>query len=484
MKLAQSPSCRRRVTASIAATAVTLGMLTVAVLGAANAEAKDDTNPDFGPNVTIIDPSMSADQINTALQGASNETDFSLNRHAVLFKPGTYGSATGAADPSTATGMIDSPVGFYESVQGLGASPDDVTINGNLRVGTATGDALSTFWRSVENVKINPIETDETAHTMRWNTSQASPLRRVDIAGNLDLQGGRAFGNELANIRVSGDVEPGHILKADSTQTNGEAQYFIRNSQIGGWDGDGVDDVLSGVTGAPPSDFANTGMTSLPSTPVSREAPFVYLDGTHYKVFVPSAKENTSGISWGTARSDGSSIPLRDFYIAQPAATAETLNYELGQGKNILFTPGVYYLDQPIQVTRPDTVIMGMGFASLTPTAGTAAIQVGNARGVSISSLTVDANAQNSDVLVQVGTHGVHRGSAGDPTTLSDVFVRVGGPWLGRATTSVEINQNNVIIDHAWLWRADHGTGVGWTSNIADHGLVVVTREVVDGEPA
>jgi hypothetical protein len=30
-----------------------------------------------------------------------------------------------------------------------------------------------------------------------------------------------------------------------------------------------------------------------------------------------------------------------------------------------------------------------------------------------------------------------------------------------------------VIVDHTWLWRADHGTGVGWTSNTAQNGLVV-----------
>ena len=35
------------------------------------------------------------------------------------------------------------------------------------------------------------------------------------------------------------------------------------------------------------------------------------------------------------------------------------------------------------------------------------------------------------------------------------------------------VNSNNVIGDHMWLWRADHGSGVGWTTNTADTGLVV-----------
>jgi hypothetical protein len=30
-----------------------------------------------------------------------------------------------------------------------------------------------------------------------------------------------------------------------------------------------------------------------------------------------------------------------------------------------------------------------------------------------------------------------------------------------------------VILDDIWAWRADHGNGVGWTSNTADTGVVV-----------
>jgi hypothetical protein len=37
----------------------------------------------------------------------------------------------------------------------------------------------------------------------------------------------------------------------------------------------------------------------------------------------------------------------------------------------------------------------------------------------------------------------------------------------------VTINANNVIGDNLWLWRADHGTGVGWTKNASNSGLVV-----------
>jgi hypothetical protein len=53
------------------------------------------------------------------------------------------------------------------------------------------------------------------------------------------------------------------------------------------------------------------------------------------------------------------------------------------------------------------------------------------------------------------------------------VFARIGGAGVGKATVSMEINSANVIVDHTWLWRADHGSAVGWTTNTARNGLVV-----------
>ncbi len=50
---------------------------------------------------------------------------------------------------------------------------------------------------------------------------------------------------------------------------------------------------------------------------------------------------------------------------------------------------------------------------------------------------------------------------------------RVGGAVAGLSDTSLKIDSNNVILDNIWAWRADHGNGVGWTVNVANHGVVV-----------
>lgn len=443
--------------------------------------------PDFGPNVTIFDPSMDVAAINSRLRALAAQSDgFDDARSAVYFKPGTYGSDAGRFHPATAQGHVDSPVGFMMTVQGLGAAPGAVTLNGNLRVGSPQTGALATFWRSLANLKINPIQADLPAFTMRWNTSQASSLRRVHVAGHLDLTGGVSFGSYVANSRVEGDLRFGAGWVQDrnppstGTVEGGPAQFMVRDGALGGVQGREVSLVFSGVEGAPATAFAPGDKTSLATTAVSRDAPFLYLDGTQYKVFVPAVARNTRGVHWGTVASDGVALPIGDFFIGRPEHSAATLNAALQDGKHLLLTPGVYRIDQPLRVRHANTVVLGMGLATLTPTQGTAAITVDDVTGVVLASLVVDANTTRSEVLVQVGSASGRAGDAANPSSLIDVYVRVGGPSAGRVGTAVVVQQNHVVIDHSWIWRGDHGNAgtTGWAINTADHALEVNGNDV------
>jgi hypothetical protein len=76
-------------------------------------------------------------------------------------------------------------------------------------------------------------------------------------------------------------------------------------------------------------------------------------------------------------------------------------------------------------------------------------------------------------VLLEVGPAGSKLSHAKNPIALHDVFFRVGGAGVGRAQVNLRINSNDTIVDHTWIWRADHGSGVGWTSNTSKNGLVV-----------
>ncbi len=188
------------------------------------------------------------------------------------------------------------------------------------------------------------------------------------------------------------------------------------------------------------------------------------------------------GTTWANGPAAGSSIGIEDFFIAKPTDSVSTINTALANGHHLLLTPGVYQLDRTIEVKRPDTVVLGIGFPTLVPDNGIVPMTVADVKGVKISGLLFDAGPVNSPVLLQVGSQHPATSQASDhnnwsdpndPTLIQDVFFRIGGAALGMATTSLEVNSDNTIIDDVWAWRADHGTGVGWTSNTADTGVVI-----------
>ncbi|MFD4948218.1 coagulation factor 5/8 type domain-containing protein [Streptomyces sp. NPDC058239] len=405
---------------------------------------------DLGPNVMVFDPSTPDIQAKVDDVFKRQESaQFGDGRYALLFKPGTYTN-------------INAQIGFYTSIAGLGLNPDDTTFNGDVTVdaGWFNGNATQNFWRSAENLALNPVNG-----TDRWAVSQAAPFRRMHVRGGLNLAPdgyGWASGGYIADSRIDGQVGP-----------YSQQQWYTRDSSVGGW-GNGVWNMtFSGVEGAPAQSFPEPPYTTLDTTPVSREKPFLYLDGDAYKVFVPAKRTNARGTSWGNGTPQGDSIPLDRFYVVKPGASAATINAAVQQGLHLLFTPGVYHVDRPIEIDRADTVVLGLGLATIVPDNGVTAIRVGDVDGVKLAGLLVDAGPVNSDRLIEVGPEGASAGHAANPTSLQDVFVRIGGAGPGRATTGIVVNSNDTIIDHSWLWRADHGEGVGWETNRADYGLRV-----------
>ncbi|MFE2346553.1 RICIN domain-containing protein [Kitasatospora cineracea] len=406
--------------------------------------------PDFGPNVAVFDPSTPAATIQAKLNAVFSQQEtnqFGAQRQALLFKPGSY--------------SVDANVGFYTQVAGLGLSPDDVTINGAVHAEADwfQGNATQNFWRSAENLSVNP-----TGGTDRWAVSQAAPYRRMHVRGNLQLDdGGWSSGGFIADSKIDGQVRSGS-----------QQQWLSRNAQWGSWTGSNWNMVFVGDVNAPANSFPNPPYTTVNQTPVVREKPFLYVDSAGaYQVFVPALRSNTSGTSWAGGAQPGSSLPIDRFFIVKPGASAADINAALAQGKNLLFTPGVYHLNQTLNINRADTVVLGLGLATLVPDNGVTAVNVADVDGVKLAGLLIDAGTVNSPVLMQLGAAGSSADHSADPTSLHDVFFRIGGAGVGKATQSLVVNSNNVIGDHMWLWRADHGSGVGWTSNTAANGLVV-----------
>ena len=141
-------------------------------------------------------------------------------------------------------------------------------------------------------------------------------------------------------------------------------------------------------------------------------------------------------------------------------------------------TPGIYDLTEPLQVTRTDAVILGLGYATLRPVKGTAAMSIANVDGVTVSGILFDAGEVRSGELLQVGSGLSQVRHGQDPVSLHDIFFRVGGAAVGKTDANLVINSNDVIVDHTWIWRADHGKGVGWTENESANGLIVHGSDV------
>lgn len=175
----------------------------------------------------------------------------------------------------------------------------------------------------------------------------------------------------------------------------------------------------------------------------------------------------------------GESLSLDQFYVVKPGATAATINAAVDQGLHLLFTPGIYHVDEAINVDRANTVVLGLGYATIIPDNGVTALKVGDVDGVRLAGLLIDAGTQNSETLVEIGEEGSSADHAANPTTVQDVFIRIGGAGPGKATTSLVVNSDDTIIDHTWIWRADHGEGVGWETNRADYGVQVNGDDVL-----
>jgi hypothetical protein len=427
-------------------------LLTSRAYGATAGVGASSAWPDLGPNVLVFDPSMPPAEIQAKIDKiyeAEQHSEFGSERYALLFLPGKY--------------TVDIPIGFYTEVIGLGTSPDSVEIDGNVHADASLphDNATCTFWRAFEGMSVVPA-----GGTMQWAVSQAAPFRRMHVRGDIVLnqKRGWASGGWIADSLIDGKVDSGT-----------QQQFISRNTEWGSWTGSNWNMVFVGVKNLPAGEWPEPPYTKVERTPVVKEKPFLVADTQgRWSVRVPALTKDSEGITWHSGETPGRSIPLSKFYIARAGTdTAATINAALGTGKDVLLTPGIYELKEPIRISRPDTILMGLGFATLKPISGQAAIETADVDGIDIAGLLIDAGPVESTVLVRIGPDQSKKRHEDNPICLHDVFFRVGGAGLGKAQVNLLINSSDTIIDHTWIWRADHGSGVGWQSNTSENGLVV-----------
>ena len=482
----------------VAVVAVAAAMLLGPLPGPAG--AAPEGTPDFGPNVFVFDPSMDTSEIQATFDTIweqQRDAEMGPGRYSLLFLPGEYGS-------------VDEPllgrVGYYTEVAGLGASPGDVQIHGKIEAYNRCFDApdrpnydlsnpdvqcfaLNNFWRTLSNLTINVRPVPNAAEPTDWFACEAGlPFNTwavsqagVDATRAAERVRGHPADVPLRRLPRAARLRQRRVHRRLTTRRRDQCAPTAvadPHSEIDFWSNAVWNQVFTGVVGAPddagyagcappapvqPSDpNICVPYTTLDTTPVSREKPYLFVDEQGgYNVRVPSAQRDSRGISWADGLTPGRTIPISDFFIADPGDSVQTINNQLAQGKHLILTPGTYNVANSIDVKRADTVVLGMGHATLRPVNGAIALTTADKAGIIIAGVTIDGGEVESPVLLQVGkkngNNGVPNTDPDNPVTLSDVYFRIGGPYVGKADISLEVNSDHVLIDHTWVWRADHG---------------------------
>lgn len=443
---------------------------------AATADTYPSDREIFGEKVLVFSPSDHPETVAARLRDIDHRLfgrEMSADRYAVLFRPGDY----------TAAGTVSVP--FYVQLAGLGKTPYEVSLaNVHTAPHLGEGNGTCTFWRSAENFSVKGPETYEEPLTFKWAVSQAAPMRRIYSQ--------RVMRSQWENGWVSGGYAADCVFDA-AAGSDHQQQWLYRNSVLAKGRGDFREEKYNycflGVELGDSADRASyvgpqarENVTFIPATPVIREKPFLFVgDDGRYKVFRPALRHDVAGVSY--TRDDmgpGEEIDLLDnFYIVKgDSVSAADINARLAEGRHILFTPGMYRLEEPLRVTHPNTIVMGIGWATLIPGENnpSTALEVADVDGVTVASLLFDAHF-SSETLLRVGDGKSAVRHTANPTLLADLFFRIGGfrPAPVHVDHAVQINSNDVIGDHFWIWRADHGVrgSVGWDVNTARNGLVV-----------
>lgn len=511
----------------------------------------------LGPNVCVFTPPSGADPAkdlaaiqtvvnNIAAQQVPMSAQFNDEGYALLFEPGTYGSS---ADP------LVFQVGYYTEVAGLGAVPQDTTVNGLIESFANGVNSDVNFWRSLSNLTLNVVtgtsptfeppirdaygagcaDSEET-----WSVSQAAPLRSVVVNGNINFQdyclpNDYASGTYVANSVINGQLDwsgnqQGIARNSDFESAAGYVWNYVYSGDAcppgytppAGTACSPTEDIFNGkfdTTNGKDGVIGVDQVTELPQSPVTEEEPFLYtttstattmpaMSNGVSGVFVPAVEHNSVGPNFLTGTEAGATVPLSAFFIANPSTPEGQIQAALDRGHDLVLTPGVYNLGAPIDINRPGTIVLGLGFPVLVPQRGNPSMIVRPDYGVKLSGMIFDAGPVNSPVLLSVGTpysrgsrrpgvqpqpsdHGLFSNRARDPDLIQDLFFRVGGAETTpvSATVSLIDNADNSIIDDVWAWRADHGAntsvtnaqgqeGAGWTYNQGATGLEVTGNNV------
>lgn len=231
---------------------------------------------------------------------------------------------------------------------------------------------------------------------------------------------------------------------------------------------------FAGVDGAPSGTYPESKYT-VEETTSMREKPFLTFDADNgYRIAVPAVRKDAVGYSWSPEN-----LPTRiekyieqsDIYFARADKdTAETISEAFETHSAVVLAPGVYFTHSAIEMKGNGKLLFGMGLATIAPMDGNACL-VTTGSNISVSGVLFDAGMKDAETLVSIGEEGRESNDA----RLFDCYFRVGGYWDYKtsAQCSLKVYSDNSTLDNLWLWRADHGSYIGWSRNSGDTGAQI-----------
>ena len=343
----------------------TIAAVLLGVGGAAAACSSDP--PDFGPNVYIFDPSMPTSQIQATRRRHRHPAGRQRDGHAALraavqarhlrhgrqpaHLPGRLlhrgGRLGRVADrrhdqrPRRRLQPVPGPGQLHRAGQllALAVEPDDQRHGARPAAGPRATSGRSRRRRRCGG------STSPAATSRSWTT--APPDRSTRAAASSPTRRPASSSTGRSSSSSCGTAASAAGPTASGTRSSPASQ------------------------GAPPQSFSTTPYdpppyTTLPTSPVTRERPFLYVDASgSYNVFVPALRTNSSGTTGPTGRA-GHVDPARPSSSSPGRPTARTtINKALARGPE----PDLHARRLPPrpddQGQRADTVVLGLGFPTL-----------------------------------------------------------------------------------------------------------------------
>lgn len=131
--------------------------------------------------------------------------------------------------------------------------------------------------------------------------------------------------------------------------------------------------------------------TVSPDTPTIAEKPYIAVeqtDATKFNLVVPGMEFNLNTFSY---HQNEKVIDFANVFVANESNSAEEINAKLDAGNHLVLQPGQYNLSSSIVVKNANTVILGIGYASLITLTDKPCIVVNNVDGVRIAGILFQA---------------------------------------------------------------------------------------------